>query len=74
MNIQIRAILYTVGALAAMVTGASLIVAIANFSGTNVTMVFSILVLMFLIWTMYSLILSKLQIEKNINEVENRNK
>jgi hypothetical protein len=74
MNIQIRAILYTVGTLAAIVTGASLIVAIANFLGTDATMVFSILVLMFLVWTMYSLILSKLQIEKNINEIESRNK
>jgi uncharacterized protein with PQ loop repeat len=74
MNIQLRAVIYTVGMFALIMSGAFSVVAIANLLGTDAMMVFSILIVAFCVWIMYSIILGKLKIEQHINEIDSKHK
>lgn len=68
MNIRLKAALYTVGVLASIFSGAFVVIALAHFFGTDASLVFAGLILIFLVYTMYELMLSKLKMEESIQE------
>ncbi len=68
MDIRLKAALYTVGWLAAIFSGAFVVVALAHFLGTDATLIFAGLLGVFLIWTMYGLMLSRLKMDESIQE------
>jgi hypothetical protein len=68
MDIRLKAALYTVGWLAAIFSGAFVVVALAHFFAADATLIFAGLLGVFLIWTMYGLMLSKLKMDESIQE------
>jgi CHASE1-domain containing sensor protein len=68
MNIKLKALLYTIGVLASIFSGAFVVVAIANFFSTDATLIFTCLLGLFLIWTIYELMLSKIKMDESIQE------
>jgi uncharacterized membrane protein len=68
MNIKLKAMLYTVGWLAAIFLGVLIVNSLATFFATDATLIFTGLLGIFLVWTMYSLMLSKLQMDESIQE------
>jgi hypothetical protein len=68
MDIRFKAALYTVGWLAAVFAGVFVVSALAHFFATDATVIFAVLLGVFLIWIMYGLILSKLQMDESIQE------
>jgi hypothetical protein len=72
MNIRLRAAIYTVGMFAAIFSGAFAVVVIANLLGTDAMNLFLILFGVFLVWTVYELMLGKLKIDENIDAIDRR--
>ena len=72
MNIRLRAAIYTIGMFAAMFAGAFAVVGISSLLGTDAMTVFFILFSVFLVWTVYELMLSKLKIDENIDAIDKR--
>lgn len=72
MNIRLKAIIYTVGFLAAIGAGAFSVLALAAFGGVDPTLIFAILLVAFGVWTMYELMLSKLKFDEDIDAIEKR--
>jgi dipeptide/tripeptide permease len=68
MNIKLKAALYTVGMLAAIFSGAFFVLALANFFGADITLIFACIIGAFLIWTIYELMLSKIRMDESIKE------
>ena len=68
MNVKLKAAIYTVGMLAAIFSGAFVVLALANFFGTDITLVFTCIIGAFLIWTIYELMLSKIKMDESIQE------
>jgi uncharacterized membrane protein required for colicin V production len=68
MDIRLKAALYTVGWLAAIFAGVFVVSALAHFFGTDATLIFAGLLGVFLIWTMYGLMLSRLKMDESIQE------
>lgn len=68
MNIRLKAAIYTVGFLAAIFSGAFFVLAIANFFATDATLIFTGMIGVFLIWTIYELMLSKIKMDESIKE------
>ena len=68
MNIRLKAAIYTIGVLAAIFSGAFAIVAIAHFFSADATLIFGCLIGLFLVYTMYELMLSKLKMDESIKE------
>jgi hypothetical protein len=72
MNIRLRAVIYTVGMFAAVGAGAFAVVALATFISVDPTVIFSVLISVFLVWTVYGLMLSKLKMDDEIEEIQKR--
>jgi uncharacterized membrane protein YfcA len=72
MNIRLRAAIYTVGMFAGVFAGAFAVVAVANLLGTDAMTVFFVLFGVFLVWTVYELMLGKLKIDENIDAIDKR--
>lgn len=72
MNIRLRAAIYTIGMFAGIFASAFAVVAVANLLGTDAMTVFFILFGVFLIWTVYELMLGKLKIDENIDAIDKR--
>ena len=68
MNIRLKAAIYTIGVLASIFSGAFAVLVLANFLGTDATLIFTGLLGIFLVWTMYELVLSKLKMDESIQE------
>jgi len=68
MDIRLKAALYTVGWLAAIFAGVFVVSALAHFFAADATLIFAGLLGVFLIWTMYGLMLSKLKMDESIQE------
>jgi membrane protein implicated in regulation of membrane protease activity len=72
MNIRLRAVIYTVGMFAAVAAGAFAVVALATFVSVDPTVIFSVLISVFLVWTVYGLMLSKLKMDDEIDAIDRR--
>jgi hypothetical protein len=72
MNIRLRAVIYTVGMFAAVTAGAFAVVALATFVGVDPSLMFAILLGGFLVWSVYGLMLSKLKIDDDLDEIQKR--
>jgi len=68
MNIRLRAALYTVGVIAAICAGVFVVTVLAHFLSTDVNVILAGAVGVFLIWTIYELMLSKLKMDDSIQE------
>jgi hypothetical protein len=68
MDIRLKAALYTVGWLAAIFAGVFVVVSLAHFFAADATLIFAGLLGVFLIWTMYGLMLSRLKMDESIQE------
>jgi hypothetical protein len=68
MNIRLKAAIYTVGMLACIFSGAFVVLALANFFGTDITYIFTGIVGAVLVWTIYELMLSKIKMDESIKE------
>jgi len=72
MNIRLKAVIYTIGVFAAIAAGSFSVVALSAWGGIDPTLTFTILVGVFLVWTVYELMLSKLKIDDEIVEIQKR--
>ena len=72
MNIRLRAVIYTVGMFAAVAAGAFAVVVLATFVSVDPTVIFSVLISVFLVWTVYGLMLSKLKMDDEIEAIQKR--
>jgi len=72
MDIRLKAVIYTIGMFAAVTAGAFAVVAVSTFVSVDPTVIFSILVGVFLVWTVYGLMLSKLKMDDEIEAIQKR--
>ncbi len=72
MNIHLKAAIYTLGMLAAVVTGACVVIALSVFGGVDPTTIFALLLMVFGIYTIYQLMLNKLKYDQELDAINDR--
>jgi uncharacterized membrane protein YfcA len=72
MNIRLRAVLHTIGMFACIFAGASAVVALSLLGGVDPTLIFTVIIGACLVWTVYELMLSKLKMDEEIDEIQKR--
>jgi hypothetical protein len=72
MDIRLRAVLHTVGVFVTIFVGSLAIVTLSKFGGIDPALIFTIIISVFLVYTVYELILSRLKMYEEIQKIDER--